>query len=65
MQQVAKHVCPDELNSVLVTMSRGARELAFCDCISKVTITEQFTPEYMDIFRSYPVHAKLIDRLNK
>jgi len=48
--------------SSLCHMSKGAREEKFYDRVSKVTITDQFTKEYMDIFMKYPITATLIDK---
>ena len=35
------------------------------ELVSKVTITDQFDTRYMEIFRKYEIHAKLVNKINQ
>ena len=51
-----------EREAITWTTPMDARPIQFCDCVSKVTITDQFTEEYMEVLLRYPIGAQLIDK---
>jgi len=49
----------------LVYMTKDARETKLCDCISKVTVTDACTSEYVKVFLKYPIAARLVQKIGR
>ncbi len=53
------------MENPLVWITKDARDFAFYDGISKVTVTDNCSSETMKAFLKYPIHATLIDKTSK